>query len=145
MKKYFLILLACSLSSQAFVTPGIYKGKDLKGEECEFQIGQVWFLNNQPHPFNERIHVLNIKFEGKTFEYSQWNVSHPTYIENLQNRVRFEHDYFHEIVATKTGGASLILEKNPEETENGHAPTKIIFINDHYRKPELSIRKECLL
>ncbi len=143
--KTFLLLSFFSVSISAAVVVGNYQGIDSNNNPCSFTIGKQWFVDNMRHPFNERIPVTNIVFKNVTLDKSDWNVAHPTSIEYGSGRVVFNHDLFQEIMATKSGGASLILHKNPEESEEGHAPTKIIYINDNYRQKDKSINIECVI
>ncbi len=143
--KLALVLLFVSLNIFAHVTPGKYTGVDANNKPCTFTVGEEWFENDTHHPFNERLPLHSISFEGVTLENATWNVGHPTHVDYTNGRVLFNHDLFQEIVPTKFGGASVILYKNPEEREEGHAPTKLVYLYDHYSKKEKSIRVECTL
>ncbi len=143
--KIFILLSLISFNVFAKVKVGTYQGIDSKNNPCSFTIGEVWFIDNVRHPFNERIPVTNIVFKDVNLNKADWNVAHPTSVEYGTGRVLFDHDLFQEISATKTGGASLILHKTPEETEEGHAPTKVIYLNDNYRQKDKSINIECIV
>lgn len=145
MFKTILFGTLLSISAVAHVKPGTYTGKDQNGKACQFTVGQEWFENNQHHPLNERIPVLGIQFAGHALSEVIWNVGHPPVLNVEKGLVRFNHDLFSQIVATKFGGASVVLLKNPEETPEGHEPVGVIYIEDHYRDQTSSKKLTCTL
>lgn len=146
MKSVFaLAVIFASSASLAHVQSGTFTGKDQNGKVCSFTVGAEYFENNQPHPLNERLPVSGIQFNGHTVAVKEWNVGHPPVVNIEKGLVRFNHDYFQGIVATKTGAASLILLKTEEEVPEGHAPLGIKYIEDNYRNRQESKVSTCTL
>lgn len=143
MKMLLLSLTFLSQLTWAHVPAGTYQGKDANGKTCSFWVGDQWFLDNQAHPLNERLPVGKLQLEGVTNVTAVWNLFHPPVVDMAGGKVRFNHDMFHEVLATKTGAESLVLLKGDDET--GDAPKGIIYIQDNYRDLTKSVKVECKL
>lgn len=142
---FALVILFASSVSFAHVKAGVYNGKDQTGKPCSFEVGEQYFENNMPHPLNERVPVSNVKFADTIVSVEKWNVGHPPVVDLEKGLVRFNHDYFQGIAATKTGGAMLVLLKDEEESADGHSPLGITYIDDNYRSRQDSKKLTCTL
>lgn len=142
-----LIILSVFLSINAFahVEPGNYVGKDQNGNTCSFTVGDMWFEADMHHPLTERLPVSEVEFSVKAKDAFIWNLGHPPVVNTTVGTNRYNHDIFQQIVPSKVGANSVTLLKNAEESEAGHKPVGIIYIEDNYRKVAESKHLTCLL
>lgn len=140
-----LVILFVSSVSLAHIKAGSYTGKDQSGNVCSFKVGEEYFENSLPHPLNERVPVSEVKFANQAVAVTSFNVGHPPVVDLEKGLVRFNHDYFQGLNATKTGGAMLVLLKDEEESAEGHSPLGIKYIEDNYRSRPDSKNLTCTL
>ena len=95
------ILLFAGLSASAHIEPGIYQGLTADGKVCEMTAGTNYFVEDTPHPLNERIEI--------TYGSAKYVVQHPPIIDTATTMVHFNHDAFHGVLATPTGGKALVI------------------------------------
>lgn len=145
MKKLIFAILVFSFAAQAHVSTGTFTGTDQNGKVCSFTVGAEWFENNLHHPLNERIPITGITFDGQLVSYPDWNVGHPPVVTADKGLVRFNHDIFQQQIATKVGGAAVIIGKSAEEAPQGHAPLSLTYIEDVYQSPSASKNWTCTL
>lgn len=145
MKHTLLMALALiSLSAQAHVEPGTYKGLDQSGAACTFTIGEMYFENDMHHPLTERLRVAEIIFTNVNTGAEKFSLGHPPVVNVEAGKNRYNHDLFQQIIPTKTGATSVTVLKGPEEDEAG-LPVGIIYIEDNYRNAAESKKLTCLL
>lgn len=99
------------LSAFAHIEPGIYKGQTADGKTCEMTAGDNYFLDQTPHPLNERIEIM--------FDGAKYVVQHPPMIDEMTTSVYFNHDAFHGVLATPTGGKALVIHMVHTEAFQG--------------------------
>ncbi|MEZ0392744.1 MAG: hypothetical protein ACAH59_11045 [Pseudobdellovibrionaceae bacterium] len=145
MRHLFFVVSLFSSLVLADMKPGAYQGLDQSGKACKFTLGEGWFEDNLPHPLNERVPVSGIGFEGQTLDQAVWNVAHPPQLDVQEGRVRFNHDSFTQIVATPFGAVSVVLLKDSAESSEGHKPSGLVYIEDHYKNATDSKKLTCTL
>ncbi len=140
---FFVSFLLFTTFVYAHVKAGSYNGFDADGKPCSFTVGPEYFEGQKAHPLNERIPVVDIKFEGVKIIKMSWALRHPPVVNVEKGLVRFDHDIFQNQEATQAGGVSVTLLKDPAETPGGRAPLGLLYIEDHYSKRELSQNLRC--
>ena len=141
MRTLILMSFLMTAAAWAHVPAGRYTGQDKAGQSCSFTVGEQWFVDQKPHPLNERIPVLNIELPGSpALTGITWDVFHPPVVNSERGQVRFNHDLFHGVAATEFGAVSVVLVKGATEEA---PPQKLIYIEDNYRDSKKSIQTEC--
>lgn len=128
MKTMFIITAFLSLNSFAHIEVGTHEGITTDGKPCSMVAGQQTFLNNTPHPLNERIKVT---YNGVDFE-----MQHPPVIDPNNSIAHFNHDAFQATNATRTGAQAFWINMSHEEGKKG--PVSFVFIDHKWKNDERS-------
>lgn len=121
------------VSVSAHIEPGIYKGLTADGQACQFEAGANYYLEDVKHPLNERIDMI--------YNGADYVVQHPPIVDEATTTVHFNHDAFHGVLATPTGGKALIIHMLHTDTFNGPGSFTAI---DHQWKTGLKVSVTCL-
>lgn len=133
MNKYAILLtLLISSSVFAHIKPGLWKGVDTTGQDCFMQVGAQTFVTGMAHPLNERIEV--------TIDGNNFSLQHPPVVSVEKSIVKFNHDLFESVLATKTGAAAVIIKMSHAEGFEG--PTEWTTLN-HTWSEEKAVTKVC--
>ena len=106
-----LTLIFLGLSAFAHIEPGVYKGQTPDGKVCEVTAGINYFLDDVRHPLNERIEM--------SYDGAKYVIQHPPMIDEATTSVYFNHDSFHGVLATPTGGKALVIHMAHTEAFEG--------------------------
>lgn len=123
--KLCTLMTAMVLASPAFahIEKGTHQGTTETGAICSMIAGADSFVNNQPHPLNERIEV---QVDGDVY-----TVGHPAVIDTEKGIASFNHDLFHGVLATTTGAKALVIEMVHTATKEG--PAGFTLINHNWK------------
>jgi len=127
----FLALFALTVTAQARVEPGTYKGHKADQSECSLVAGATFYERGTPHPLNERI---TITLGADTFV-----VGHPAVIDAEDSFIYFNHDLFLGLLPTATG--AKLLEIQMEHSERYEGPVGFTFIENNWKTKERSSYK----
>lgn len=129
--KIFLILAILFFARGAFahIEEGTYAGVTAQGDKCSMVAGKNYFLNNTPHPLNERI---EIQVNNENFV-----VHHPLVVNPDEPVAAFNHDLFEGVIPTKTGALGLVIKMSHTETFEG--PSEFSFIQHEYKTDKRSV------
>lgn len=119
-------VLALSPLVQAHIEEGPHLGKTPTGEICEMNAGKQTFVDNMPHPLNERIQV---EINGV-----QFSLQHPPVINAAQGIASFNHDQFQAVTANKAGANAVIVEM--AHTPDFEGPTSFTFVDHNWKTGE---------
>ncbi len=124
MKTILIFTLALiSFSSFAHIEPGTWKGEVSANANCFMEVGAQTFENNLPHPLNERIAI--------TIGSTTYAIHHPFSIDTKDGSVKFNHDLFEAVVATKTG--AFALQITMLHTDNFEGPSSFVVMEDNWK------------
>lgn len=126
MKAFVFFALLVSVSAQAHVEPGVYKGTKADKSECSFIAGETYFERGTPHPLNERIQI--------TVGSDVFVVGHPPVIDTEDSYVFFNHDIFQGLLPTATG--AKVIEIAMEHSNRFEGPTAFTFIENNWKTKE---------
>lgn len=121
MKIFLLSLLP--LIAQAHLEPGAYTGVSADKVPCSMTVGEQYFVDNKPHPLNERIRI--------TVNGTEVVVGHPTVFDSAQDLISFNHDLFQGVIPTATGAQALEVVVTHEPGKEG--PTSFSWIENFWR------------
>ena len=117
----------------AHIEVGTYSGETIDGSSCSMKSLGTSFLDNKPHPLNERV---EIEVQGQKF-----TMQHPVVISVADSVASFNHDSFQGVVATPVGGTALVIEV--EHAEGRAGPKSFALITHAWKKDERT-KLECL-
>lgn len=107
----FLLLSFFPLLAQAHLEPGTYTGVTAEKATCSMVVGEQYFVDDKPHPLNERIRI--------TVNGVEFVVGHPTVFDSAQDLISFNHDLFQGVVPTATGARALEVVMTHEAGKEG--------------------------
>ena len=122
MKKIAFVALFFPILAFAHIDKGVWKGVVREGVDCFMEVGEQTFVDNLPHPLNERIQITIGKIE--------YSVHHPYSINTTDGRIEFNHDLFEGVVATKTGAYALQIKM--VHTDAFEGPESLSVMEDNW-------------
>ena len=125
---FFASILALASTAGAHVEPGTYVGKTPEGTACSMVAGKTFFEGGVKHPLNERI---SISVNGDTLI-----VGHPPVVDSNTGVVKFNHDLFQRVIATKTGARALEIVMEHSDTFEG--PRSFTWMDDSWTEKKRS-------
>lgn len=123
MKALLLSILFFPLFASAHIEKGTWKGTVREGVDCYMDVGDQFFVDNKPHPLNERINI--------TIGQIDYVVQHPHSINITDGTVGFNHDLFEGVVATATGAYALQIRMIHSEAFEG--PESFSVMEDNWK------------
>jgi len=129
------LALVLSSSAHAHLRIGTYAGTDARtGAECTVEIRAVRFENNQRHPINERVEVV----ENGT---RTWTLRHPTVITTADSSVGASSETLEAAVGISGGAEAFVVEMSHEQGKEG--PTAFHSIHHDYRDAARTTHLAC--
>lgn len=126
MKFFIFATVLFPVIASAHIDKGTWKGVARDGVECSMFVGDQTFVDNFPHPLNERISV-------KVGDIA-YVVHHPYVINAADGSVDFNHDLFEGVVANKNGASAIQVKMIHSEDFEG--PASFSVMNHNWRTGE---------
>lgn len=124
-----LFAFAFSVSAWAHIDVGTHTGSEsMTLSSCKMTVLGQSFLNNEHHPLNERIEIV--------IGEDKFTVGHPYEIQDASTpaSVKFNHDLFQGVLATKDGAKALTVHMSHEGGKEG--PKSFTYTNHNWRTGE---------
>lgn len=126
MTRILLLVLAFGSISFAHLQTGIYTGVQSNGQPCQFNVKNVYYLNNVAHPLNERVDIDVNKIAI--------TLQHPPIISSEKKMAYFNHDMFQGILPTQQGAMAFELKvTHARSTRDVAVPTEFHLIQHQYQ------------
>lgn len=122
-KTLFLTLALIPTAAFAHVEPGTYTGITADKSVCSMVAGAQYFVDDKPHPLNERIRI--------TVDGTEFVVGHPAVIDTSKDLVSFNHDLFQGVRATNTGAQVLEIVMSHEPGKEG--PVSFALVENFWK------------
>lgn len=127
-QKLSLLVFLVSSAAMAHLQVGVYSGIQAGGQACQVRVKNVYYLNNQAHPLNERV---DVEVQGVAL-----TLQHPPIISSEKKMAYFNHDMFNGILPTQQGAVGFemkISHAAVRTTRDVAIPTEFHLIQHVYQ------------
>ncbi len=118
--------MLATVTAQAHVEPGTYKGTKADKSECSMVAGKTFFDRDVPHPLNERVEI--------SVGSDAFQVGHPPILDTEDSYVFFDYDLFHDFLPTANGAKAV--EIRMEHSDRFEGPVSFTFVENNWRTKE---------
>lgn len=114
----FTAVLFVSSTALAHIQPGLYRGKDTQGIDCEIDVESVTFDYDYKHPLNERVNVR--------VGINRFDLRHLPKINFEKNEVLPEKGVLTGFGASSTSSVAVVLKMSEDQNKHGPETLKVI-------------------